>query len=188
MKKLMLMAAIAVFGLSNVNAQEVTFGVKGGVNFANVGGDDVDDANGLTSFHVGGVVNIGISEKFSIQPELTYSGQGYSFDDEGNVDVKLNYINVPVLVKRMLTEGLSVEVGPQIGFLTSAKADADGDSEDIKDFIKSTDFAAVIGLGYILDSGLNFGARFNLGLSDIFDEGDAKVKNNVFQISVGYMF
>jgi len=42
-----------------------------------------------------------------------------------------------------------------------------------------------------MDSGLNFGARYNLGLSNIWDfEGsdDFKNQNNVIQVSVGYMF
>lgn len=78
MKKLLLSAAMAVFMLSNVNAQEVKFGVKAGVNFASLGGDDASGFDGLTSFHVGALAEIGISEKFAIQPELVYSLQGAS--------------------------------------------------------------------------------------------------------------
>jgi len=60
MKKLLLMAALAVFGLTTTNAQEVRFGAKAGANFASLNGDDVDDIDGRTSFHVGGVANIEI--------------------------------------------------------------------------------------------------------------------------------
>ena len=63
MKKLLLMTAVAVFGFLNINAQEVKFGAKAGVNFATLGGD-VEDADGITSFHVGAVAEISISEKF----------------------------------------------------------------------------------------------------------------------------
>jgi hypothetical protein len=180
MKKLILCAAIAAFGLSNVNAQEVKFGAKAGVNFASLGGDDSDGLDGLTSFHVGGVVNIGVSDKFSVQPELMYSSQGASYDGG---DLKLDYLNVPVLAKFMVADGFSIEAGPQIGFLMSAK----DDGEDVKDFLKSTDFSGAVGLAYQMETGLNFAARYNLGFGNILD-GDGDLKNNVIQISVGYMF
>jgi hypothetical protein len=60
-KKLFFLAAFAVFGLGNVTAQ-VTFGAKAGVNLASINGDYSDDKEGLTSFHVGGVAKIEISE------------------------------------------------------------------------------------------------------------------------------
>ncbi|HEX9826031.1 MAG TPA: porin family protein [Flavobacteriaceae bacterium] len=180
MKKLFLFAAVAVFGFT-MNAQEVTFGAKAGVNFASLGGDDSDGLDGLTSFHVGGVVVIGVSEKFAIQPELLYSSQGASYDGG---DLKLDYINVPVLAKFTVAEGFSIEAGPQIGFLVSAK----DDGEDVKDFLKSTDFSAALGLGYELETGLNFGARYNLGLGNVLDDDGGDLKNNVIQLFVGYNF
>ncbi len=203
MKKLLLsVIAMVAFTLS-LSAQETTFGVKAGVNFANLGGD-VEDADGLTSFHIGGVAEIGISEKFSFQPELLFSAQGakYEESEEGysyEEKYKLNYINVPLMAKLYLTEGFSVEAGPQIGLLLSAKSEweetfmgeTDSDDEDIKDYMKSIDFGFNLGLGYKLEGGLNFGARYNLGLSNINDDDDAddyKITNGVFQISVGYFF
>ena len=180
MKKLLLSAVIAVFAMSNVNAQEVKFGAKAGVNFASLGGDDSDGLDGRTSFHVGAVAEIGISEKFAVQPELVYSSQGFSVDDE---NLKLDYINLPILAKFFVAEGFSIEVGPQVGFLISA----DAEGEDVKDLFKSTDFSGALGLGYKLESGLNFAARYNLGLGNVVD-GDGDLKNNVIQLSVGYFF
>lgn len=188
MKKLILCAAIAAFGLSNVNAQEVKFGAKAGVNFASLSGDDADGLDGRTSFHIGGVVNIGISEKFAVQPELVYSSQGAKGSFEGvDVDYNFDYINLPVLAKFTVAEGFSIEAGPQVGFLMSAKLKAEGDSLDVKDDLKGIDFAGAIGLAYQMETGLNFSARYNLGLANIAD-GEGDIKNNVIQISVGYMF
>lgn len=181
MKKLLLCAAIAVFTMSSINAQEVKFGAKAGVNFATLGGDNADDLDSRTSFHFGAVAQISISEKFAIQPELVYSSQGAS---GGGEDLKMDYINLPILAKIFVAEGFSLEVGPQIGFLMSAKADG----EDIKDIFKSTDFSGALGLGYKLETGLNFAARYNLGLGNIVDMDGGDLKNNVFQLSVGYMF
>ena len=51
MKKLFLFAAVAVFGFT-MNAQEVTFGAKAGVNFASLGGDDSDGLDEIGRAHV----------------------------------------------------------------------------------------------------------------------------------------
>lgn len=192
MKKLLLMAAVAVFGLSNMNAQEVKFGAKAGVNFATIGGDDTDGIKSRTAFHIGGVAEISISDKFSVQPELLYSAQGAKQDFEGTeVEVNYDYLNVPIMAKYYVAEGFSIEAGPQVGLLLSAKGKAAGEEVDIKDFTSGIDFALGLGAGYRLDSGLNFSARYNLGLSNVNDgEGSDEFKNqnNVFQISVGYFF
>lgn len=191
MKKVFLVFAIVTLGFT-VNAQEVTFGVKAGLNLASIAGDDTDGLDSRTSFHVGGVAEISISEKFSVQPELLYSAQGAKESFEGiDIEVNLDYINIPIIAKYYVSEGFSLEAGPQVGFLMSAKAKAEGQSEDLKDFVKGIDFGLNFGVGYKLDSGLNFGARYNLGLSNINDgEGSDEFKNqnSVIQFSVGYFF
>lgn len=201
MKKVLLSVIAMVAFTISVSAQ-TTFGVKAGVNLATLGGD-VEDADGITSFHIGGVAEIGISEKFSFQPELLFSAQGASFEDSGEdyayeENLKLNYINIPLMAKLYLTEGFSVEAGPQIGLLLSANVEGEDTfmdetesfDEDVKDSFKGIDFGFNLGLGYKLEGGLNFGARYNLGLSDINseDDDDYKITNGVFQISVGYFF
>ena len=91
MKKLLLTAA-AVFALTTVNAQDITFGVKAGINFANTNVSDSDEnLDGITSFHFGGVVEFSVSETFSIQPELLYSAQGTSDSEfKLNLDYEIN--------------------------------------------------------------------------------------------------
>lgn len=191
MKKFILLAAIAVFGFWNINAQDVKFGVKGGVNFATITGDETQGVDSRTAFHIGGVVEIGISEKFSFQPELVYSSQGAKGSDEGfDIEIKYDYLNIPLLAKFYVADGFSLEAGPQVGFLLSAKGEIQGISVDIKDFTKGIDFGLGVGGTYKLDSGLNFGARYNLGLSDINDDPEISEKNqnSVIQLSIGYFF
>lgn len=181
MKKVLLVAVLAVLGLTNVNAQEIKLGIKGGLNFASISGDNTENIDLLTGLNFGFLAEVPISEKFSFQPELIYSGQGYSFDDD---TIALNYLNIPLIGKYYLTRGLSLEAGPQIGFLLSAK----NDKEDVKDSFNTVDFGLNFGLGYKLDNGLNFSLRYNLGLSDInnIDGFSNKNRNGVFQLSVGY--
>ena len=93
MKKFLIFTVIAFFGFALMNAQDINFGAKAGVNFASITGDDTDDLDMRTSLHVGVVAEIVISETFSFQPELLYSAQGAKESIE-NVDLtfKVDYL------------------------------------------------------------------------------------------------
>lgn len=200
-KSFLTLLGLVAISTTAVAQQEVKFGPKAGVNFANLSG--VDNADMMTAFHFGAVAEIKFNEKFSVQPEVVYSAQGYTGDymigssKVADYTQKLDYVNVPIMAKYYIVEGFSVEAGPQVGFLVKAESKfenkeagvtlTDGDN---KDFYKSTDFGLNFGLAYDLPMGVFFGARFNLGLSDIrnnTDSGDA-IKNNVIQVGVGYKF
>lgn len=187
MKKLLVVVAFVATGIM-ANAQEIKVGAKAGVNFAKITGD-VTNVESLTGFHIGAMAEIGITEAFAVQPELLYSTQGAKAK-EGDGEYNFNYITVPVTAKYYVIEGLSLELGPQIGFLASAKVKSSEGSTDIKKNIKSIDFGLNFGAGYRLDNGLSFSARYNVGMSNINDRSGNKdnIKNGVFQLSVGYFF
>lgn len=205
MKKLVVLAAIAVFGFSKAQAQEeIQFGVKAGVNFAKLTGDDVEDADGRTGLHFGGVVEIPISEKFSIQPELVYSQQGLQQDDnDGEWKLKLDYLNVPVFAKFYVADGFSLEAGPQFGFNLSAKSELqvegfDGEEisvieRELEDQVEGFDFGFGLGAAYKMETGLFFQARYTLGLTSVYEGSDEglfqdDLNNSVLSLSVGFMF
>ncbi|MDQ8011676.1 MAG: porin family protein [Flavobacterium nitrogenifigens] len=183
MKKILLLAVFTVLGFVNVNAQEIKFGAKAGLNFATISEDNTENADFVTSYNIGVMSEIPLSEKFSFQPEIMYSCQGYSFNNDV---IAMNYLNIPLMGKYYVTKGLSLEAGPQIGFLLSAK----NEKTDVKDSFNTFDFGVNFGLGYKLENGLNFGVRYNLGLTNInnVDNSSIKNKNGVFQVSVGYFF
>ena len=190
MKKLILLAAIAVSTVSTSFAQgEVHFGAKAGVNVASIGGDaylggGFGSFGSRVSFHVGGLVEVPITEKISVQPEVLYSSQGSNWDFTGAGDIKLDYINFPIMGKYHIIEGLSGELGPVIGVLI--KADQSG--VDVKDSYKSTDIAIGIGATYRLPMGVFFSLRYNKGITDINDISGYTYsnQNNVFQVSAGF--
>ncbi|WP_417200793.1 porin family protein [Bizionia sp.] len=223
MKKLLVCAAVAVFSMGALSAQDVRFGVKGGVNFANLAGDfgvsgfdeDFQDAEMKVGFHIGGLAELKLTEKFALQPELLFSNQGFKStyfdidDRKQDYNVNLSYVNIPIMAKFFPIDGLSIEAGPQIGFLVSAKDERndyyndyleEGDVKiDTKDLYKSLDFGLNFGASYEMESGLFFTARYNLGLSKVDDEdfyGDfadfglfsLSRKNRVIQLSAGFMF
>jgi len=204
MKKLTLLVAVlfvSVIGYNEANAQAgFQVGVKGGLNFANVTTEISTD--GKTGFHAGAFAMLKLG-KVAIQPELLFSTQGYSFtaaDPTGIIgdiesDFNSSYINIPIIVKLYLVQGINLQVGPQLGFASKSEVETTiagvTATEDIKDAIKGTDLSFAFGAGVDLPFGLNITARYNLGLSDIIDADDTtgdsdSVKNQVFQVSVGY--
>jgi hypothetical protein len=221
MKKILFsMVAIATFGITQ--AQEIKFGAKVGLNASTLTGD-IEDAKMLIGAHLGGFVEIKLTDKFSFQPELLYSMQGAkteyteTFSSFGETEketyeekIRLGYLNLPLMFKFYATDKFSIEAGPQIGFLMSAKYDIDytyvliDDSdgsiidsysdgvkgEDYKDYVKSIDFGFNFGLGYEFTENVGANVRYNLGLSDINDisGSDQKIGNGVFQLSIGYKF
>ena len=184
MKKVFLAAAIVTLGIA-ANAQ-TTFGVKAGLNIANLTGDTEGlNTSSLTSFNAGAFANIPVSSQFSVQPEVLYSGEGAKATGG---KLALNYVNIPVLFQYN-NSGFYGELGPQLGILTSAKAKPDdGDDTDIKDVLKSTNFSLAFGAGYKLAGGLGFGVRYNLGLSNIADSDEGTLKSNTFAVGVSYAF
>ena len=88
---------------------------------------NTDGTDSKTSFHIGGVVEIPISDSFSVQPELLYSSQGAKAESSfgGDVDFKLSYLNLPIMAKYYVAENFSLEAGPQVGLLLSAKVESD---------------------------------------------------------------
>jgi len=207
MKNLLLIFTIVLFGFTNIIAQNIKYGSKLGINFSSFTGDETDGLSTRTSLHAGAIAEIKISDDFSIQPELLYSSQGTKSDYSETLDgttinysnIKLEYIIIPLLAKFYVVEGLSLEAGPQIGFLITAdrefkktdNGETETGEENILNEVKGMDFGLNFGLAYKLESGIFLAAHYNLGLSNINDfDGSDEVKNqnNVIQFSVGYFF
>lgn len=189
-------AATNAQNASNADSMSPSFGVKGGVNFASITGDDFDSPDSRTSFHVGVLAEFPLTEMFSLQAEALYSGQGFEsnlpgewFGGDDKVEYQLDYINVPVLAKVYVIEGLSLEVGPQFSFKVNEEIDADANADggdwpisEAKDF----EFGVAAGVSFTTDMGLFATGRYNMGVTEIFEDSD--VKNSVFQIGIGYKF
>lgn len=194
MKKSALAIAAAIVFTFNLNAQNHTdliqFGIKAGVNFASLSGDDVD-TDSRTGFHAGGLVEIPFSERFSVQPEIMYSqqgAQGQVLFGEGTL--KLDYIQVPVLAKIYLVDGLNLQIGPQVGFRMKENFELDtGDNEfegDLGIEDNDIDFGLAGGVEYKFNNGFFIQARYNYTFTEALPDSD--VKNSVIQAGIGYLF
>jgi hypothetical protein len=182
MKKSILVLLVICFAQLAVHAQPgIGIGIKAGANFANQAVKDIDTKT-VTDFHVGGYLNLNFSDKFGIRPEILYSATGSKQED---VKVDFDYIAIPVMLRIMPVEVLSLEAGPQFSFLTKAEVEGLG---DVKDQLKSNDFGLAFGAGLRLPLGLNLSARYVLGFTNVSDVSEEEIKNRTFQISVGWTF
>ncbi|GAB2772584.1 hypothetical protein HNQ93_000788 [Hymenobacter luteus] len=183
------------------------FGIKGGFTAANFRGDDKKNFGNegiYNTFHAGVYAQFGFNDKFSIQPEVLYSRQGFKGDNPastsqtGTYTTRLDYVQVPVLLVYNFLDNVSVHVGPQVSLLTKVK---EGDRER-----KIADENDTYGYSYnSLDYGLaagvearvgpaRVGGRYTAGFADIIqDQNLAKtgntaitnIKNGMFQVYLG---
>ena len=120
----------------------ITFGVKAGMNISNLTKDRYfNEQKDKIGFNVGGFVNIPLSSKFSLQPELLYSNVGskvsrtYKYG-EGDINIpstfmnnedresytrSLNYLSIPVMLQYNIIPNLYLEAGPQFDVFLGGK-------------------------------------------------------------------
>lgn len=178
MKKTFIFFLALGFSFLLVAQAKVEIGLKAGANFSNT---DIDNAESITAFH-GGAYGLVKLANIGIQPEVLWSKQGNDLTG-GTLD--LTYVNIPVLLKLYVPLGLNLQLGPQFGMLVDSKA-LDANGNDFSDNLKDSDLSAAIGAGWDAPFGLQFNARYLLGLSDINDGAGDAIKNRNFQISIGY--
>ncbi len=161
MRKL-LFAAMAVLGLTNVNAQsrdkgqiEVAPYVQYMSSFFN--GDNADASNSRNAINFGVKADYFFNDRWSLR-------SGVSFDSMGAKDrideAELNYINIPVNANWHFgsTRKWNLNFGVTPGFLSSAKFN----DRDIKETIESFQLGISYGIGYKLELSDNFSILFDM--------------------------
>lgn len=183
-----ILSLLAICMMTISSFAQISVGLKAGGNLSNLNGLDVDnyETKAIIGFHVGAYTTFNLGRNFAIQPELVYSTQGGTIEGGGfTEDIKLNYFNIPIMVKFLTNSGFYVEAGPQIGFNTGEL-----DSEDVEGDIKGSDFSICGGLGFQpTKSPFGIGLRYNVGMGttgDISSEDfeNAEFKNGVLQLSL----
>ena len=142
--------------------------------------------------------NYKVTDQISFQPEVLYSKQGAGVKTHDGADEKIvtHNINIPLMGRYEIMEGLNLEFGPQLGFLVSAQNKYELNNSKTKttvtDDYKTFDFGLNFGAGYKVTDELEINARFTKGLSNInnvFPEGmnnNYKITNTYFSIGVAY--
>ncbi len=186
-----LLAAITFFIMTvTAQAQTINIGIKGGLNAYNIKGDNSSGLDTRYSFHIGLLGHIHIKKGFALQPEIYYSSQGTQYKNNiTDVNLKLNYVNLPFLFQYLFDNGFRLEAGPQLGILASANSEIGNSITDVKSSYKDTDIALVLGMSYVKPStGLGFDIRYNHGLTNINANSTNNSYNRGFQVGIFYLF
>jgi hypothetical protein len=180
MKKLTILTLIALVSYQSFGQLKFSAGIKGGLNLSKL---DLSNPNtkSKTGYHAGVFAQFRFS-KIALQPEIILSQQGSKLDLDSVLET--SYINIPLILKIYLAAGINLQAGPQVGFLNKAELDGVDDNT----LLKTADISAALGAGWDAPFGLTLDVRYNLGLTDNNNTltDNEKVKNQVFQISVGF--
>ncbi len=148
MKKTLLVLVVALVGTAAFSQAGSGFGIKAGLNY-NGNGDYFDDAQSVfenpdrnAGFHIGVYGKLG--NRIYVRPELVYTNTTSGYN-EG--DLKIQKLDLPVLVGTKVIGPLHVFLGPSFQYLLNTKFD------DVKFDDVENDFTV----------GLNIGAGVNLG-------------------------
>ncbi|KAF2341403.1 porin family protein [Flavobacterium tistrianum] len=172
----------ASFGMLHAqnNNVDTEFGVKGGFNMSNLygSGDDVDDNNILYGFNAGVYATLPISDFVAIQPELLFTTKGSKLEynsafASGDAKFRLNYIELPLLVRVNVTKNFNIHAGGYASYLVSSKVSGNGtvdfdqdiDTDDLNKF--DAGISAGVGVDF---NPISIGLRYNYGLTTVGKE------------------
>lgn len=184
----------------------VSFGIKGGLNFANI-----DGSANFSAFDRRNAVEVGAVAEFSfpmlpvgLETGIYYSQKGTSISvasDQvpvgglsGDLTYRLDYVKVPVLAKFWFGSPGLIEphilLGPYGSYNINAEITGSPDGTlDISDEVNDYDYGIIGGVGVDFNFGLSrfsLQGRYSYGLSELFEESDAK--SRVFSLVAGFTF
>ncbi|MFY8180302.1 MAG: porin family protein [Flavobacterium sp.] len=182
--KIVVVFVFLFFLNSNLIYSQYNFGLKSGLNFANVKGN-IDEKT-KTSVYLGLYSKIKLNEMFNFQPEIVYSRQGYNLKGISNkLRYNFDYINVPLMFAFKDLENFHLEFGPQFGLLLKSEIK---DNLDLKKVTTNFDFGFNIGANAFVTKKLFINLRYNLGFININheDNTDLNIRNSILSLGVGY--
>lgn len=197
MRKIVLAFSFAFATISFAQAQSFALGLKAGANLDKI--DGIGFRNGFNlGYQVGAFAEVDLSKKLGIQPEILFSqtntktasdfnnvyqniGNGAAAPD--GEKVKLNYLQIPVLLRYNATKLLTIHAGPQFSILTNENQNLFQNGQEA---FKSGDISAVLGLQLNLNP-LRIYGRYNVGVTNISDVASKeKWSSQQIQLGVGF--
>lgn len=172
MKKTLLTAVFALMGMAAFAQSGSGFGIKGGLNYNGNGKyfDSAADAFNSPDRNVG--YHLGVFGKFGdgiyLRPELIYTSTKSGYD---NGDLKINKLDVPVLVGVKIIGPLHAFAGPAFQYILNTKFDG-VTIDDIEN-----DFSVGLNFGF----GVNLG---KLGLDLRYERGFSKNEANLIESNI----
>ena len=185
LRVLIFVLAALVASTSCLEAQEAksafVYGIKAGVNFAELYGQDaLPESDRKVGYSLGGFTTYSASTSWKLQMEMIWSLQGEKSATKGRYSIA--YLNIPLLVKWIEGHWYS-EAGVQLGLLTLNSSQSVPEEIRLKEF-ETFDFSLCAGIGYRLDDDWSVGVRYTQGLTDIVPNKD--LKNSVIYLGIAY--
>lgn len=214
MKKffLSIVMLLSVASAATVSAQNLKFGLKGGLNVTDMKfSNDVFDASNRAGWFVGPTLKISL-------PVVGLGIDAAALYDQRSADVKIDANNVPTEEKTITQKSLNIPInlrygvglgstasvflfaGPQFGFNVGTKNYKWTDTSNYA--LKKSNFSVNVGLGLSVLKHLEVAANYNIACGKTADVtplnaaqsvvstayGKSKSRNNSWQISLAYYF
>lgn len=202
MKKIFILA-IGLFIATAANAQDgIKFGVKGGLNIANIIKDDGNndfDTESKLGFNAGLTVEIPLIAGLAFTPEVLYAQKGYKQTSSfGEFTRTTSFIDVPILASFRLGSSFNIVAGPQVSFLLSTKNKFENDFGSVEqtideesDRFKKSLVGGVVGFRYDINPKFDIHGRYALDFQKNNEDGSSNTpefRNQVFSVGVGVKF
>jgi len=202
MKKSIFLAVALLISLS-VSFAQPYFGFRGGLNVTNVKitDDESDDAimDDRYGYHGGFFMQYPLGAHFIIEPALLYSQRGYERTieipllEDIKTNVNMDYIELPLALKfdiNISDVHIQPTVAPRVGYAIVTQYLVNGKETDFPKDPTLLDYGVDFGLDITFLNQFLIGARYSLGLADIYDDDneDITTSNNGLMISLGVMF
>jgi hypothetical protein len=183
---------------------QLTFGLKAGVNYSNVYDSEGEEFRASPKFGIaaGMFLAIPFGKYFGIQPEVLFSQKGFQatgkiLGNSYNFTRTTDYLDVPLFFTLKPGEFFTVLAGPQYSYLmrqTDVFANATTSIEQEKEFVNDNPLKNTLSLVGGIDINLKhivLGARAGWDVTNNNGDGTSstpRYKNAWYQATVGYRF
>jgi hypothetical protein len=190
--KTKLLSLFALVLMTQAAMAQFHLGVKAGTNITKVDGKSFKDEFRY-GYHLGGFAEIRLGNKLVLQPEVLWNQYATRVDSnfshvyqdvfDGNSNVKLNYLSIPILLNyKLVGNFISLQAGPQFGVLIDQNKTL---LQNGGNAFKQGDFSMLGGV-LVRMGPIRVNGRYAIGLNNISDiPDDNKWKSQGFQLSVG---
>jgi opacity protein-like surface antigen len=154
-------------------AQNAMYGVRAGLNISNLDFEPNPEFGNThrNGFAIGFFGEYDLSKTIGIAPEIQFSAEG---GKEKNL--RIDYIQVPVLFKYRFGDRFSAGAGPMAGVKVWEHEDG----------YKNFAFSVLGGLEFFITNDIFIDARYSYGLTNIVDdESSYEANNSNFQFGIG---
>lgn len=149
------------------------FGFQAGVTVSNMNfnlGSTAPDTTIQSAwkpgFIFGFILQIPLSEKFSLQPEYSFTRR-YGTNNGIGIDYRLDYLSMPLLLKYLISERFELFAGPQFELLINAQSTNKGKNADITHDVEERSIGIVCGLEVHVAGAFFISGRYFQGLNNI---------------------